>query len=240
MKRINLVSLTLLFSSGFGLAAFTGQSAEALADVVRAVSAPTWATASRIQKVVGQMENKLEWDLRRITLTFYSGDSGTALFQKKFTHPEILGVTVLADQSVHLSPRVTATNFDTVFAHELVHVILKQKYKDAIPKWLEEGLANHLANHGKLGPTEYGELAARPTLPPVRSLAHPFKSPLPIVQHYRYSRAALLYIASKCPLDELLQLSVGKKLENYLSTFCQIKDLDLEVQAFVKKKAPKV
>jgi hypothetical protein len=44
-------------------------------------------------------------------------------------------------------------------------------------------------------------------------------------------------IASRCPFNELLQLSVGKNLESYLATFCSTSDLNGDVKKWIGKKA---
>ena len=141
------------------------------------------------------------------------------------------------DLTVHLGPRVTDLNFDPTFAHELVHVILRQKYRDAVPKWLEEGLANHLAYPAARRPKlDYRWLAARPFPPDVRQLTHPFRERSADAVHAQYvaSEALVEMIAKRCDLTNLLRLSVGKGMEGYLETYCQIKDLNADYRRWVK------
>lgn len=200
---------------------------------VRVRNAPSWLRASRVNKVVDQIQSKLEWDIRKIDSYFYSSASE---FQKVHGFSGIvLAVARRSDNTIHIGPKVNTENFDGVFGHELVHVILNQKYKDAIPKWLEEGLANYVA---KKGIVDYNGLN-RKALPDVRSLGHPFQksaSDKSALDHYQVSRAAIEMIASKCSLPELLQLSVGKNLESYLNTFCGIPDINQAFKAWVKRK----
>ena len=97
----------------------------------------------------------LEWDIRKIQVYFHSDE---ASFERSNNlGPAIIAVSLKADNAVHLGPKVTTQNFDQVFGHELVHIISYQKYKDAIPKWLEEGLANYLSKNGNV---DYKWLAA--------------------------------------------------------------------------------
>jgi hypothetical protein len=213
-------------------------AADLVTNETRMTSAPAWLKASRVDRVVGQIQRKLEWDIRRIRVQWYSD-------QAQFHAVHGFGATVLAfarrsDASVHIGPRVDTSNFDSVFGHELVHVILGQKYKDAVPKWLEEGLANYLAKRGEV---DYAWIASR-VPPDMRSLGHPFKgisSELGSGEeasraHYQLSRALVEMIASRCRLEELLQLSVGKNLDTYLGTYCAITDLNADFHKWVDRK----
>jgi hypothetical protein len=167
--------------------------------------------------------------------------------QAEFEEGHKMGPAVLAysngpSNSVHVGPRVSSKTFDPVIGHELVHVILFQKYKGAVPKWLEEGLANYV---GKWGEIDYKRLASGGAPEDVRSLVHPFKGTAgqsgdltdSARLHYMTSKALVEMIASKCSLRDLLQLSVGKSVENYLSTFCGIPDLNAEFKQWIAKKA---
>jgi hypothetical protein len=137
--------------------------------------------------------------------------------------------------SVHLGPDVNDKNFDDVFGHEMVHVIVFQKYKDSIPKWLEEGLANHLAKRGNV---DYKWLAKQPFPDDVREMAHPFKGSAALIS-YRYmaSQAFAEMLQKKCELENLIRLSVQRKMEDYMRTYCEIKDLNVAFRDWVKKKA---
>jgi len=200
--------------------------------------APDWLDERRVEKVTRKTQKALEWDIRRISVTFYSD-------QAEFERVHSLGGAVLAvtrksDQSVHVGPRVTRLNFDEVFGHELGHVIVFQKYKDSIPSWLDEGLANYASRSSQV---DYRWLVQQ-KLKPVREMGHPFQGlkaepglPEPARYHYTASTALAEMLASQCGMSDLLQLSTGKKLENYLATFCRISDLDQSFAAWVRKKA---
>lgn len=191
---------------------------------------PSWLKESRVEKVIAQIEGTLEWDIRRVKVSFVNDE-------KAFEDLHHYGPTVEAffrrsDSSVFLGPQVTSDKFDGIFGHELAHVIVFQKYHDAIPSWLEEGLANYVAKKGKV---DYKWLATQ-KLVPVRTLEHPYHSSLEPRFHYMASTAIVEMIAAKCSLTDLLQLSVGKKLETYLGTYCEIADLDSEFKKWVQSK----
>jgi hypothetical protein len=228
-----MLTLALLFS----VAAATSQGKEIETNEVDIPNAPSWLTELRVQKCVEDVQRFLEWDVRKITVLWYT-DPGT--FQRAHGFDEtVLAFERKTDNTVHIGPRIDTTNFDKVFEHELVHVILAQKFKDAIPKWLEEGLANYVA---KKGDVDYAWLASIPPPPDVRVLIHPF---MPIAAdgvyrgakyHYMASRALIEMIASKCDLKDLLGLSVGSKLEKYLSTYCGVADVNVAFAAWLNKK----
>ena len=50
------------------------------------------------------------------------------------------------------------------------------------------------------------------------------------------SKALVEMISKKCDLSDLLQLSVGKNLDSYLGTFCEIKDLNQSFTMWLEKK----
>ena len=233
-----LLGLSLLLTAGVS----TSTSAEEIvtnAVVIR--NPPAWLTERRVEKAVDRAQAFLEWDIRKVQVTWYFDES-------EFFDAHKLGNSVVAfankqNNTIHIGPRVNQKNFDSVFAHELTHIVLGQKYKSSIPKWLEEGLANAV---GKYGSVDYSWLQSQ-TLRPVRGMEHPFKGLTagdPTTSdraryHYVASSALIELIASKCKLNDLLQLSVEKGLENYLPTFCRIKDLDAEFKAWVSRKAGK-
>lgn len=216
-------------------------AAEISTNASRHSNAPPWASRARIERVEDKIGRSLEWDIRRIQVTWYTDEGSFARVHQFGTFEggpsaqavaSVAAVTRRADQSVHLGPRVNATNFDRIYGHELVHVILAQKYKQAIPGWLEEGLANYTAQHEA---PDLGWLAQQPPRA-IRSLGHPFKEANP-KYHYAASTAAMQFIASRCDVRDLLQLSVGKKLESYLQTTCGIPDLDAAFSQWLKAKS---
>jgi len=214
-------------------------------------SAPNWLTESRTQKVIDQIERLMEWDIRKIQVIWYQDQ---AAFESVHGFgPSVLAFARRSDNTVHVGPRVSAQNFDGIFGHELVHVIVYQKYKDAIPSWLDEGLANYAAQRINI---DYAWLASQPYRD-IRELTHPFKPvkpaspadsvntisdaetglPMNARYHYMASTALMQMLASHCDIHDLLQLSVGKKLETYVSTFCEIPDLNSAFKKWIESKS---
>jgi len=159
---------------------------------------------------------------------------------KDYLKAHNLGAAALAvakskDNSIHLGPKINNKNFDQVFGHELVHIISFQKYKGAIPKWLEEGLANYVS---KKAPVNYKWLAKQAFPKDVRKLTHPFsKSYAQIIYQYRASQALAEMLAKKCDLQNLLRLSVERKMDDYIDTYCKIKDLNAAYKKWVIMKS---
>ena len=193
---------------------------------------PSWVNKSMIDHVTERIQNFLEWDIHRVTVTWYKD-------QAAFEKAHGLGSTVLAlskrqENAVWVGPRVNKNNFDQVFGHELVHVISYQKYKGAIPPWFEEGLANYISKSAKV---DYKWIASKPFPKDVRGLTHPFDGDVDNIRyHYQASQALAEMIAAKCDLKELLRLSVGAKLDSYLDTYCQITDLNAAYQKWINSK----
>jgi hypothetical protein len=200
---------------------------------VHMTGAPEWLLRPRVDRVTDRMQTLMEWSIRKVEVYWHTD-------QREFEKIQGLGSSVLAvarksDNSIHIGPRVNDGNFDQVFGHELAHIISFQKYKGAIPKWLEEGLANHLAHQGRV---DYRWLSSRPFPEDVKKLTHPFKgSEEDTRYHYMASQALAEMISSKCDLQVLLQLSVERKLENYLGSYCEIKDLNVAFKDWVQKKS---
>ncbi len=210
-------------------------AAEVITNSIRFAEAPAWITESLLEKASRPVQDYLQWDIRRIQ-AFYHADA------KRFQALHGAGPTVKAffrrssnppEGTLHLGPDVTPKNFGPILSHELVHAIFFQKYKEAIPKWLEEGLANYLS---KLGPVDYKWLARQPTRD-IRSMTHPLQDPLGLKFHYQTSTAVTEMIAAKCSLHDLLHLSVGRKLETHLSILCETPDVNAAYRAWLKKKS---
>ena len=194
---------------------------------------PSWLKVSRIDQVVGHIQQVLEWDIRRVTVIWYNDQQ---VFQN-FHHfgSTVLAVTDKEKNTVHIGPRVNSDNFNAIFGHELVHVILFQKYKKVVHAWLEEGLANYIA---KKGHVDFAFIASH-SLNDVRALVHPFLDGKGISDptfHYQVSTALIEMIAKKCNLENLLQLSVGSQLESYLMNTCEITDINQAFKKWVKSK----
>jgi hypothetical protein len=216
------ITFLLPTSVAFGKEIFTNN--------VRVPSPPSWLTVSRVEKVTARVQGILEWDIIRVTVYFYTD---AAAFERVHN----LGSAVIAysrpeDNSVHMGPKVGTGNFDRYFGHELTHVVIAQKYKTAIPKWLDEGLANYV---GKID-VDYAWLAAQPARD-VTGLTHPFDGDFRY--HYAASTAVMEMIASKCSLKDLLQLSVGAKLETYLDTYCGIPNVNATFREWLAAKGKK-
>lgn len=198
-------------------------------------NAPEWLKQPRVERVTDHVQMILEWTTRRVNLFWYS----TQADFEKVNNLGPLSIAVTKHEngtsSIHLGPRVDDKNFDEIFAHELVHVIVFQKYKDAIPKWLEEGLANHIARSEKV---DYKWLANQPLPKDVRELAHPFSGSADgVIYRYKASQALAEMLSKKCDLQELIRLSVQRKMEDYIRTYCEIKDLNVAFRDWIKKNA---
>jgi hypothetical protein len=223
---LKFIFISLLFS-------LVAQAKEIETNEATLFDAPDWLTRGRVEKVTARISTELEWTIRKITVHFYKDQD--SFLQAQHLGNGVLAVTNKATNTVHIGPKVGSADFDSVFGHELVHVILAQKYKQAIPPWVEEGLANHLAKHGKV---DYKWLSTQPFPDDVRRLSHPFTGIVSSPRyHYQASQALAEMIAKKCDMTNLLRLSVGEKMDTYIDTYCEIKDLNAEFKAWVKKKA---
>ena len=194
-------------------------------------NAPNWLTRNRVEKIVDRMQTKLEWTVHKINVVWYSD---RAAFEKDHS----LGANAQAvaqknKNTILIGPLVNDKNFDQVFGHELVHIISYQKYKEGIPKWLEEGLANHLAKNNKV---DYAWLKTKAPPKDVFELSHPMSgSRDEILFKYETSQALAEMIAKKCDLTNLLRLSVGRNMEDYLKTYCEIPDLNEAYKKWLDK-----
>ncbi len=205
-------------------------------------NAPEWLTEGQVDRVVSRIQNKLEWSTRRSTVKWFSN---AAEYSKSHSlGAEAIAVTTSSGTTsvILMGPTVTRENFEHVLGHELVHVIVYQKYKGAIPKWLEEGLANHLARPGQI---DYQWLAKQPLPTDVRELAHPMALRSgSLTRHldsvrYRYkaSQALAEMLDKKCDLINLVRMSVARKMEPYIASMCEIQDLNKAFRDWVLKKS---
>ncbi len=201
-------------------------------------NAPAWLTQTRVESVASRIANKLEWSIRRVPVKWYYN---TDDFDKAHSlGPFATAVTVVQGDriTIHLGPSVTDAEFDETFGHELVHVVVAQKYKSAIPKWLEEGLANHIAKHQKI---DYKWLLRQAFPPDVRELAHPMRGTVGGIRYrYKASQALAEMLDKKCDLENLVRLSVQRNMEDYIKTYCEISDLNAAFKAWVKQQAAKL
>jgi hypothetical protein len=229
------ISLWLLIFTFGTLSAYSASPIEN--NSARFNNPPSWLTEGRVDRVISSIQRYMEWDIRKVQVTWYDNPEAFQSFHGFGS--SVLAVSKKPENVIYLGPRVTKDNFDSILGHELVHIILYQKYKDAIPKWLEEGLANFIAKKGKV---DYRWLSSQNPPADVRNLVHPFldaskgQGSTNPTYHYQASTALIEMIASKCRLDDLLQLSVGTKLENYLSNLCEIRDINEDFKKWVRKK----
>lgn len=207
-------------------------------------NAPDWLTEARVNRIVSRIQNKLEWTTRRTNVNWFYDFKE---YDRAHTlGPQAIAVTtsVGTTSTILIGPSVKSEDFDHVLGHELVHVIVYQKYKGAIPKWLEEGLANHLARPGQV---DYKWLSKQPFPQDVRELAHPLANTVggssfsvkadAIRYRYKASQALAEMLDKKCDLLNLIRMSVTKKMEPYIATMCEIPDINKAFRDWVVKKS---
>jgi hypothetical protein len=197
-------------------------------------NAPAWVSRSKAEKVAQSIEQKLEWSIRRIDVYWHANET-------TYLKSQSLGVGAVAatikskNQTVHMGPQVNEQNWEQVLGHELVHVILAQKYKKTIPSWIEEGLANHLSKRAKVN---YKMLAKEAPPTDLRDIGHPFRgSKAKISYYYQVSQALAEMLDKKCDLRRLVQISMkeDKGMDFYLKTFCSITDLNSSYRDWITK-----
>lgn len=226
--RLFWVAMTLI-----GCRSFSAQAEDIQTNAVKLRSPPSWVRAVDVRRITAKIEAKLEWSTRRTEVYWYATPEAFAAIHNYGSAPLAVTTSSPTASVVHLGPKVTPENFAVVFGHELVHVIINQKYRGAVPKWLEEGLANHLA---KAKPVDYKWLAKFPLPQDVYELSHPLHgSSENVLYRYKASQALIEMLAKKCDLENLLRLSVQRKMEDYIKTYCEISDLNQAYQAWVKK-----
>ncbi len=226
---MKLFSLIITLSLTLGL---TTHASELLTNVAHFQNAPQWLNSTRVNRIAENVSRYMEWSIRRVEVIWYSSSSE---FQNAHSlGPYAAAVTKRKENKILLGPQVNETNFDQIFGHELVHVTSEQKYKDAIPPWLEEGMANFIAKSKKV---DYRKLKASIHSIDVKSLSHPMRGKLEEIQmKYLASQAVTEMIASRCDFINLLRMSVQRKLENHLNNICRIKDLNSEFKDWIRRK----
>lgn len=223
--RSLLYPLFLLFLNPFALAK------DINLNQVTVYNAPDWLSSTTVQSVVDRVQNYLEWDLRKLSV-FYHSEPAAFNQQHQFN----FGVNAFfrkSDSTIHLSPQVSSKNFSQVFGHELVHALFFQKYQKAIPIWLEEGLANTIAQY----PSPNYQWLKSQSWPSVSTMGHVTQKLVDPKVYYSVSTAIIEMIREKCDLHELLKLAVGSQFTDYLKTFCGIEDLDKSFNGWVGIKA---
>jgi hypothetical protein len=191
------------------------------------INPPDWATSFALNDLAEEMGREMGWSMRRVkvifhpTLMSFSNASGLNFAASAFFSP--------SKQTIEFSPQKDYASFAPTFRHELSHVISNQKFKGGIPAWLEEGFANYL---GSKRAVDYKWLKTQ-LIPNATSLSHPKVDSSGSKMHYQLSTATVEMIAAKCNLKDLLMLTTGAKLANYLETFCKIKDIDSAVKSWI-------
>lgn len=215
------------------LSSVSSKSEELLTNCALFHDSPKWLSSSRVNRIADSVSRYLEWSIHRVDVQWYNNQES---FEKAHAlGPLAVAVSKRKNNQILLGPKVNEKNFDQVFAHELVHITSEQKYKESIPNWLEEGLANFIA---KKDTVDYKALAKAQLPQNIEQLSHPMKGSLIQIQmNYMMSQALAEMIASKCDIINLLRLSVQRKMENYLDNICKIKDINKSFKEWVLKKS---
>lgn len=233
MKRATILPAVFLMLNCWAVQKAYGK--KILTNAVLMRNAPNWLTATRMDQVIDHIELHLEWSIHRINAYMYSNSEDYAKAQD--LGPLAIAVTETSGNTVvvRLGPQVNQKNFDQVFGHELVHVIVFQKYRGAVPKWLEEGLANYFSRTDCI---DYKWLANQPFPGDVRKLSHPMHGTAAQIDYrYKASEAFAEMLAHNCDLEELLRLSVTRKMTPYIHRYCGIKHLNKAFHKWVKQNA---
>jgi hypothetical protein len=232
---IRMANFALIFFAATLASAKSPETKEILTNAVHLSKAPTWLTATRIEKVTDHVQNKLEWSIHRVEVQWFFTDAEFA--QAQSMGPFVAAVTTRRgdDITVLIGPHVDTHNFDKVFGHELVHVIVGQKYKSSIPKWFEEGLANYYSNFEKV---DYKWLSQQELPADVTQLSHPVRgSKQEVDVRYKSAQAIAEMLDKKCDLENLIRISLERRMEDYIKTYCEILDLNGAFRRWVRDKA---
>jgi hypothetical protein len=222
-------TLLLVVALNASLGAAAGKSYRT--NCCEVTNAPKWLSSYKITDIASRMEQEMGWSIRRVRVIFH--DSEVAFTKASRLNFSANAFFSPARQTIEFKPQVNLVSFTPTFRHELSHVISNQKFKGGIPSWLEEGFANYLGSKRKV---DYKWLAKQ-DLPDASRLSHPQSDATGSKMHYQLSTATVEMIAKRCNLKQLLMLTTGSKLTNYLETFCKIKDINAEVRKWVQSKA---
>jgi hypothetical protein len=242
-----LTIISAVLTALFTLPANAQSSRSIRTNSLTVLNAPAWLTERRVEKLTDSVEQLLEWQIRRVTVRFFN-DAGAFASENKLKSSAVVAFTRKSDGTVSLSPQVKENEFDGVLTHELTHVVVNQKYRQAIPDWLEEGLANfisqkvakRLGGRGR-GVVDYAWLAQQ-SADSYTELGHPLgegKDGTITRVRYRYaaSTALMEMIASHCDVFDLMQLALGRRMEPYLKNTCELTDVDAALRAWVAAKS---
>ena len=210
-------------------------SAELLTNCAFFKDAPKWLNSSRVNRIAESVTRIMEWEIRRVNVVWYQNQKDFQAAHK--LGPLAMAVTQREANRILLGPKVVESNFDRIFGHELVHITSEQKYKGAIPKWLEEGVANYVAQFSKV---DYVNMNKHSLPPNVTSIVHPISaSAEDTLNNYAISQALIEMISSQCDFRNLLRLSVQRKMEDYLENICKISDINASFKKWVMEQASK-
>ena len=73
----------------------------------------------------------------------------------------------------------------------------------------------------------------------ITKMSHPFSNKAEVKSsvHYITSQAIVEMLDKKCDMENLLRLSVKRKMKDYIKTLCNIPDVNAEFKKWVKLKA---
>ncbi len=248
MNSIFSIFITGLAAMCFASDSWALSSTSIETNAVKLTNAPSWLTENRVERVTAKLQDTLEWDIRKISVTFVASQTEFDAHHK--LGPGVLAFTRKREKTIELGPRVINDNFDAVFGHELAHIIIGQKYTTDIPEWLEEGLCNWAAawrtgSAKSKNPTIDYSWLSKQTYRPVAGLVHPFRTLSagneisdPVKYHYMASTALAEMLDKQCGMHQLLQLALKKGVTKYLSQFCEISDIDQSLKKWIAKKKP--
>lgn len=196
---------------------------------------PEWVKRVEVEKLTEKIQNKLEWRTRKVPVYWHSTLESFSKAHSLGPLPAAVTIKSKKKTEIHMSPTVDKSDYKEILGHELVHVIFYQKYKASIPRWLEEGFANFYSRTSKV---DYKRLARQKLPEDVTQMQHPYKQKLIDARlHYHISQALAEMLDEKCDLDNLLRLSVQKKLENYIIRTCGIKNINQSFQKWLLEKS---
>lgn len=197
-------------------------------------NAPRWVKQSKVEKVTDSVQSKLEWRIRRVPLYWHISEESFIKAQSLGAGPAAVTIKSTKKTQIQMGPKVNRDNYQRILGHELVHVIFFQKYKGAIPRWLEEGFANHLSRKEKVN---YSWLSQQRLPEDVTKMGHPYqKQGVSVQVHYKVSQALVEMLKKRCDLDTLLRLSVERKMKDYIATYCNIKDINKAFKDWILEK----
>ena len=200
--------------------------------------APAWLLRPKVEKITDRIQTHLEWTTRRTPVYWHANESSFIKAHSLGAGPVAVTSKSTKGSVIHMSPRVSLLNYKRILGHELVHLIFYQKYRGAIPRWLEEGFANHLSRKSSVN---YGWLAKQELPADVTKLGHPFKQQgVRIDVHYAVSQAVVEMLRKKCDLQNLLRLSVERKMSDYIKSYCQIPDINKAFKKWLSVKSQPV